>query len=229
MPAIPGRDMASRVQLDSRMARKIVTVLGAAAFAVAGCSSTVRGQPEGNVALTTSPAPVVASTTTTGAPVAQGDGGITPTGTTLSVGQTATVLYQTKDLSKETTRLAVTAVSVKKGSISDLKNFDLDAQTKVSQPFYVTMSFRNTGPSVMEPSGIFGLIKAMNTDGDELNSLSLIGSFKPCDGDVPKTLAVGAEYTDCRVYLAPAGQDIGKVVFGFYIELDRTEITWKAV
>jgi hypothetical protein len=138
-------------------------------------------------------------------------------------------MYETKSLSKDGTKLAVTAVSVKAGSIDDLADFDLDAQSKVSDPFYVTVSFQNVGPLPMEPGGIFGVINAQNTAGDELNRLSLIGEFKPCQGDVPDNLAVGASYTDCEVYLAPAGQDVSKVVLGFYFgDADRTEITWTA-
>jgi hypothetical protein len=46
---------------------------------------------------------------------------------------------------------------------------------------------------------------------------------------VPDNLAVGASYTDCGVYLAPAGQDISKVVLAFYLgDADRTEVTWTA-
>ena len=227
MRARRGRDMTSRAEIGSH-STKIVTVISAAALTLAGCGSTVRGEPESKptVATTTTATP----STTSAAPVPVGDDtGTTPTGTTLTVGQTATVAYQTKDLSKESTKLAVTVASVKKGAISDLRDFNLDAQTKVSQPFYVTVTFRNTGPKEMEPSGIFGLIKAVNPAGDELNRLSLIGEFKPCDGDTPKTLAVGAAYTDCDVYLAPAGQDVGTVVFGFYLDSNRTEITWKVV
>lgn len=209
----------------------IITVLSAAALTLAGCGSTVNGTASGDpLATTKAPPPSHSSAAPPSPSTGSGtgdDGALTPTGTTLTVGQTATVKYAVKDLSKETTRLNVTAVSVKKGAIKDLKDFNLDAQTKVSDPFYITMTFRNAGPREMEPGGIFGLVRAHNTAGDELNRLSLIGTFKPCDGDVPKTLAVGASYTECEVYIAPAGQEIGNVNFWFYLEDQRTEITWK--
>jgi hypothetical protein len=208
--------------------KKIVLYI-AAALALAGCGSTVRGQPASAPA-TGSPTPASTDTaaSSTVPPVTGGDdAGTTPSGTTLKVGQPATVRYETKDQSKESTKLEVTATSVKKGAISDLKDFNLDAQTKVSEPYYVTITFRNTGPNPMEPGGIFGLIRAHNTAGDELSRLSLIGEFKKCDGEVPKTLAVGQTYTDCGVYIAPSGQSLGDVVFGFYLDSKRTEITWK--
>jgi hypothetical protein len=202
----------------------------AAALAVAGCSNSVQGEPA-DVAQEKPAEPAAASTPapTSAKPDAGGGGGgkLTPTGATLKVGQTATVEYETKSLAKQTTRLAITAKAVRKGAIADLKDFNLDAQTKVSEPFYVTMTFKNVGSRPMEPGGIFGLINAHNTDGDELNRLSLLGDFKKCEGTPPKTLKVGASYTECDVYIAPAGQDVGKVVFGHFVDTTETEITWK--
>jgi hypothetical protein len=200
----------------------------AGALFLAGCSSTVQGSPADQPAKAEVSASPVAEPSSVPPPAPKGGSALTPTGTTLKVGKTATVRYAVKDLGKESTKLAVTAKSMRKGSISDLAGFDLDAQTKVSEPFYVTMTFRNVGPKPMEPGGIFGLIEAHNTAGDPLNRLSLLGDFKTCEGIPPKTLAVGASFTECDVYVAPAGQDIGAVVFGFYLgDADRTEITWK--
>jgi hypothetical protein len=207
--------------------RKTIIAACAAVLALAGCGTETAGAASPGTALPKSPTTTSSSTSSQAPPA--GDGGITPSGTTLAVGETATVMYETKSLSKDGTQLAVTVVSVKAGSIDDLKDFDLDAQSKISDPFYVTVSFKNVGPLPMEPGGIFGVINAHNTAGDELNRLSLIGEFAPCEGDVPDNLDVGASYTDCDVYLAPAGQDVSKVVLGFYFgDADRTEITWTA-
>ena len=211
--------------------RKSVLAICAAvaALAVAGCSNSVQGEPA-DVAQEKPAEPAAASTSAppSATPDAGGGGGkLTPTGTTLKVGQPATVEYETKSLAKQTTHLMITAKAVRKGAIADLKDFNLDAQTKVSEPFYVTMTFKNVGPRPMEPSGIFGLINAHNNDGDELNRLSLIGEFTKCEGSPPKTLKVGASFTECDVYVAPAGQDVGKVVFGHFIDTTETEITWK--
>jgi hypothetical protein len=206
--------------------RKTIIAVCAAALVLAGCGSETAGAAAPGTKLPDTPPATSSSTSEKPA----GDGSLTPTGTTLAVGQTATVMYETKSLSKEGTKLAVTVTSVKAGSIDDLEDFDLDAQSKVSDPFYVAVSFQNVGPLPMEPGGIMGVIAAHNTAGDEMNRLSLIGDFAPCEnGAVPDNLAVGASYTDCGVYLAPTGQDIGKVVLGFYFgDADRTEITWTA-
>src|SRR5262245_34272756 len=99
--------------------RKIVIAACAAALALAGCATEAGG--------TAAPATTVpdkpSSSTTSSTPPPPSDG-LTATGTTLAVGQPATVMYETKSLSKDGTKLAVTVVSVKAGSIDDLKDFD---------------------------------------------------------------------------------------------------------
>jgi len=207
--------------------RKTIIAACAAVLALAGCGTETAGAAAPGTSVPKSTVATSSSTSAEATPAS--DGGLTPSGTKLAVGETATVMYETKSLSKDGTQLAVTVTSVKAGSIGDLADFDLDAQSKVSDPFYVTVNFKNVGPLPMEPGGIFGVIDAHNTSGDELNRLSLIGDFAPCQGDVPDNLAVGADYTDCEVYLAPTGQDISDVVLGFYFgDADRTEITWTA-
>lgn len=207
--------------------RKTVIAACAAVLVLAGCASEKAGAAAPSTSLPESPVAESSSASEEAPPATEG--GLTPTGTTLAVGETATVMYETKSLSKEGTQLAVTVTSVKAGSIDDLADFDLDAQSKVSDPFYVAVSFKNVGPLPMEPGGIFGVISAHNTAGDELNRLSLIGDFEPCDGEVVENLDVGASYTDCGVYLAPTGQDVSKVTLAFYFgDAERTEITWTA-
>ncbi|MFE9500360.1 hypothetical protein [Streptomyces collinus] len=152
-----------------------------------------------------------------------------PDGENLKIGEGVKVNYETKPLSKKETKLSIAVMSIKKGSIRDMEKFDLPAQVKESEPFYVTVKFRNKGPFTTEPGGIFGLFKAYNENDDELSPLNLIGEFKKCDGDTPKSLAVGAEYTDCRVYTAPKGQNLKYVEFGRYdADLNRTEVKWNA-
>ncbi|MFC0626075.1 hypothetical protein [Kribbella deserti] len=210
--------------------RKIATLFCGTALLIAGCGSVDR--PESAEALESAKAPEPTITVSSApasppSPTSDGNSSITESGTTLPVGRTATVLFETKPQSKQSTKLATTVLSVKKGSIGDLKNFKLDAHAKMAVPFYVTVKFRNVGPKSMEPTGIFGLIKAQNPAGEDLGKLSLFGEFKPCGGIPPEQLPQGATFTQCSVYLAPAGQKVGKVVFGFYLgNADRTEISW---
>ncbi len=52
--------------------------------------------------------------------------------------------------------LAELTVTVRKGSISDLSSFDLDAQTKLGVPFYVTGVVKNVGKAASKVSGWAG-------------------------------------------------------------------------
>jgi hypothetical protein len=226
------RDCNSGRQADPMQLRKIIIAVGVSTLAVAGCGTEVTGQPAGapTTTSTTSPAgetfdpsgPPTAPTS----PAAEGSEG-TPSGTTLTVGQTATVKWETSE-TKAISNLEITAASVQKGAIADLKKFQLDAQTKASEPYYVTMKFTNKGPQEADTGGIFGVIDAQNSSGDELARLSLLGTFDKCDGDEPDKLAVGASYTYCQVYIAPAGQNIDKLVFMHYAASEKQEITWTA-
>ncbi|MFC4943684.1 hypothetical protein [Pseudonocardia sp. GCM10023141] len=212
--------------ISTRKQRLLVAAAGLATVALAGCSSTVAGLPSPAAGIGPAAVAAPASTGAAPAPSAAPAGGVTPTDTTLPVGKAATVNYATDSTEKETTTLEVTVKTVQQGSVNDLSGFELDAQAKQSDPAYVTVTFRNTGTKAMDPGGIFGLFNAFNTAGDKLGSVTLLGDFPKCDGLPPDSLAAGESFTSCEVYIAPKGQSVTKVVFGFYVDLKRTEITW---
>ena len=209
------------------MTRQLVLAAGLlVAMALAGCSTSVAGQPSAAApaaSVSVSAAPAAVSTP---AAAPEGNGTPTPTGTRLPVGQAATVAYPVDRAQTGITTLEVTVTSVQQGTIDDLADFELDAQTKLGDPSYVTVSLRNTGTAAMDPGGIFGLINAVNAAGDELAGLSLFGDFPVCEGLPPESLAPGASFSECDVYIAPKGQPTSAVIFAFYLALDRTEITW---
>lgn len=208
------------------MKRHLILVAGALAFALAGCSTSVAGVPSASPGPAPSAPAATAAAAAPPAPAAAEPGKPTPTGTKLGVGSPATVLYATDSTDTATTSLEVVVKSIEPGAIEDLSNFDLDAQAKQGAPFYATVSFRNTGTVAMDPGGIFGLINGYNAEDDKVSRLSLIGSFKKCDGIPPDTLAPGESFTNCEVYIAPKGQQVRKIEFGFYVGSKRTEITW---
>jgi hypothetical protein len=144
---------------------------------------------------------------------------------------TATVPYEFEyDGQKTTTTLAVTAVSVEKGAIADLKDFKLDTEEKASDPYYVTMKYRNIGKTAVSPYQFATGISAKTSGGNSLRFfLDRPSDFAKCDeGDLPETLAPGAEYTGCGVYGAPAGQDVANVVYRAQADSSKKEIkvTW---
>ena len=77
--------------------------------------------------------------------------GFTPDGTKLKFGQTARVGYSYG--TGATTGPYELTVTVKKGSIKDLSDFDLDAQTKLGVPFYVTEVVKNAGKAAGKVTG----------------------------------------------------------------------------
>jgi hypothetical protein len=213
-----------------------LSLIAAAALGVllTACSSSKSGSGSAvtTVPVTTSAAapstPAVTSVAPSSAAAPSGGAaGLTPTDSTLSLGATAKVLYELKTLSNETTTLAIAVQSIKQGSISDLKDFKLDAQTKTGVPFYVTASFKNVGAKAVDPGGIFGTISAFNEAGDEVPSINLIGDFPKCEGLPPDSLAPGKSFTECDVYIAPAGQKVASVVYEHFVGDNKTKITWK--
>jgi hypothetical protein len=99
-------------------------------------------------------------------------------------------------------------LSVQTGSLADLKNFDLDAQTKVSTPFYLSIQVTNVGTTAVDTSGFAGLLTVDDQAGDPLDSLTLLGDFAKCEGSIPDSLAPGASGQECDVYTAPKGQQV---------------------
>jgi hypothetical protein len=146
------------------------------------------------------------------------DGGSAPAdsaGKTLALGQRAVtdyVDYGEKDT--KPTKVAVSVLKVRKGSIADFKDFDLDAKQKKSVPYYVDAKFENLGSfaltrHLMEPS-------IEDSDGNEYKPLQLIilsGTFKPCPESSDAKLKPGASFTGCAPILLPKGTAFERVRF----------------
>jgi hypothetical protein len=161
------------------------------------------------------------------APAAAAGSGLTPDGTMLRFGQTARVGYNYG--TGATTGPYQLTVTVRKGSISDLSSFDLDAQTKLGVPFYITEVVKNVGKAAGNASGSGGALTVKNGAGDDLDSLTLLGDFPTCQGNPPDSLAPGKQFTECDVYIAPRGQSVASVAYQNYdnTTLDQTIVTWK--
>ena len=207
----------------SGFAAVIVSVL-AVGLVACGSGSSSSSQPAAPAAATdaASAVPVAASSGSASAAAL----GLTPDGTKLKFGQTAKVGYSYGTAA--TTGPYELTVTVKKGSISDLSDFDLDAQTKLGVPFYVTEVVKNVGTAVGKVSGWGGALTVKNVAGDEIDSITLLGDFPTCQGNPPDTLAPGKQFTECDVYIAPRGQSVASVAYQNYdnTTLDQTTVTW---
>jgi len=146
------------------------------------------------------------------------DGGAAPAdsaGKTLALGQRAVtdyVDYGAKNT--KPTKVAVSVLKVRKGSIAYFKDFDLDAKQKKSVPYYVDAKFRNLGSfaltrHLMEPS-------IEDRKGNEYKPLTLIvlnGTFKPCPESSDAKLKPGDSFTGCAPILLPKGTAFERVRF----------------
>ena len=213
---ISGTRPGIRTARGSGFAAIIVSVL------VAGLAACGSGSGSGSQAA----APAAAAKAGSTAPAAAVGSGLTADGTKLKFGQTARVGYSYG--SGATTGPYQLTVTVRKGSISDLSSFDLDAQTKLGVPFYITEVVKNVGKADGNVSGWGGALTVENAAGDDLDSITLLGDFPTCQGTPPNTLAPGKQFTESDVYIAPRGQSVASVAYQNYdnTTLDQTTVTW---
>jgi hypothetical protein len=171
-------------------------------------------------------APAAATKAGSSSPAAAAGNGLSPDGTKLKFGQTAKVEYSYG--TGATTGPYELTVTVRKGSISDLSDFDLDAQSKLGVPFYVTEVVKNVGQAPGKVSGWGGALTVENAAGDDVDSITLLGDFATCQGNPPDTLEPGKQFTECDVYIAPRGQTVASIAFQNYdnTTLDQTTVTW---
>ena len=150
------------------------------------------------------------------------DGGVMPLGK-----RAVTDYIDYTGANPKTSKLGVTIVKVRKGKISDLKDFDLDAKQKKTVPYYVDAKFENLGSfaltrHLMEPS-------IEDSDGNEYKPLTLIvlsGTFKPCPESSAAKLKPGASFTGCASILLPKGTAFDRVRFNG--DVTKDPVFWGA-
>src|SRR5690606_15828626 len=101
---------------------------------------------------------------------------LTEGGTTLAVGEPASVVHEVVD--GAASAVTVTVRKITKGSIKDFGLFSLDQQSKSSTPFYVRVTVTNEGPAGL--GGAVLPIHAHDSRDTHLPASDIIGSFKPC-------------------------------------------------
>lgn len=149
-------------------------------------------------------------------------------GKTLALGQRAVtdyVDYGAKNTNP--TKVAVTVQKVRKGSIADFKDFDLDAKQKKTVPYYVDAKYENLGSfaltrHLMEPS-------IEDSHGNEYKPLTLIvlsGTFKPCPEPSAAKLKPGASFTGCASILLPKRTAFERVRFNG--DVTKDPVFWGA-
>lgn len=147
---------------------------------------------------------------------------LTPGGSSLEVGETATVAYEVRQ--GVVAVLDITVTRLEKTSFDEsFVGWDIDADTRAKKPYFVRATVTNAGETDLaeRPVPLY-IVDGSNT----LVEATTFGSaFKPCDpGLFPKSFPTGATLDACLVFLAPDKGDLTAVSFRPTQEYDP--ITW---
>ncbi len=155
-----------------------------------------------NAAATSSSTAAAAPATTAGA--------LTAPGTTLKVGQPATVQFDTtlnNGNNGPSYKLGVTIQSITLGKMSDFNGISLTGVPKGDIPTYVKLRMTNLSGKSMSTSNQdpADSVQAIDANGDADGNLIISGDFPPCpDTDTPNPFTAGQSFTTCETYMEPA-------------------------
>jgi hypothetical protein len=147
---------------------------------------------------------------------------LSPEGSQLAVGDTATVAYQLRQgvigvLDIKVTRLEKTSFG------KSFVGWDLDQGQKNSNPYFVRVTLTNRGENDLGDKQIpLYIVDGTNT---LVEATTFASSFTPCQpGVFPKKFKPGAKLKACMVFLSPKKGDLTAVSFRPTQEFDP--ITW---
>ena len=125
------------------------------------------------------------------------------------------------------TKVGVTVLKVRKGSIADFKDFDLDAKQRKTVPYYVDAKFENLGTFALSRNLMRPSIE--DSHGTEYRPTTLIvlgGTFKPCPEYSDAKLKPGDSFTGCAPIMLPKGKQFGRVRFEG--DVTKDPVFWSA-
>ena len=148
---------------------------------------------------------------------------ITKGGSTLEMGQPASVVYQVEQ--GATSVVTVTVDKVTKGNIKkDFTFFSLDEKAKSSTPYYVRVAVENNGPSGL--GGVTIPVLAHTSSNTVFPPSELVGTFKPCPNPaLPESFLKSSKADLCLVFFLPKGEKLSAVDLRTGAEADA--IHWK--
>ena len=131
-------------------------------------------------------------------------------GSTLAVGDSATVAYEPRqDL---VGAMEITVTSMEKATFDLFVGWDITKQIRSTAPYFVRAKVTNVGDTDLGGRPVPLYI----VDGENrlIESSLFTGSFKPCEGaSFPKKFKNGDTLKACMVYLAPGKGDLTAVSF----------------
>jgi hypothetical protein len=204
----------------------VVAVVLAAALGLAGCGGdqSSGGKPAGSGpsgSPTTSESP--AADASTGYTVTAPRGvELTDPGTSLSLGETATVAWPVDQRTVGT--LALTVTRLRRASISAFSDWKLDGDLLRATPYYVDVTARNVGRTDL--GGVRVPLYVLTDHNLLLESSPFETTFGPCPSEaLPERFRHGDTSRTCLVYLAPRHGDLLDVTFR--PDQEFAPITWR--
>ncbi len=148
---------------------------------------------------------------------------ITKGGSTLAVGEPASVVYRVEE--RAASAITVTVDKVRTGDIKkDFTFFSLDDKAKSSTPVYVDLAVVNEGPSGL--GGVSIPVLAHTTSNTVFPPNELVGEFKPCPNPaLPESFLEDAKADLCLVFLLPKGEKLQTIDLQTGTEADA--VHWK--
>jgi hypothetical protein len=202
MPCLRGHD-----RHDVRVTRpttRLLAVLAVGTLALTGCS--VEKKNDDAPSPKAEPSPVLP----TGNVVVPSGVTLTQAGTTLQLGQPATVAYEPNTQRSSVLQMSVT--SVQQGRISDFASYQLSDQTKKSTPYYVKVEVKNAGTGDLSRTGI--PLYAVDSSNSLNQQTSFNNTFAPCPSQpLPAGFTAGKSLSTCLVFVLRPGQTLTKVSY----------------
>jgi hypothetical protein len=209
-----------------RLPGSVLALLASAALVLTGCSGSGSSSPQtgpgiGGTSTSTSTGNGTGPTGSGSSVPAPKGITVTPQGTSLKLGQAATVAWQPDQKTVGAITMAVRKqVRV---PISTFRDFRLDGATRRSTPYFVYVSVKNVGPSDLGhvPVPLY-LLDHRHT---LLQASTFQARFPACPSrPLPGTFKHGSHATVCLVYFVPKHGTL--VAMSFRPTEDYEAITW---
>jgi hypothetical protein len=186
----------------------VATIL-AAALLVGACGSDSSSSQDTSTAspvpAATTPAPATTAATTPATTTTTPTAEVSAGGETMALGTRVVapyVVYGKNAATQQNTTLGVTVLRIRKGRISDFKDFNLDAKQKQTVPYFVEVKYENLGKLKLQR---FLLDPSIEDSGGQeykpLNLIVLSGTFKKCPQPSRSRLRGGQTFTLCAPFL----------------------------
>jgi hypothetical protein len=192
----------------------VVTLATALALAACGGDSSSDKGSSTPTPVATAPATTTTTTTASTAPPAEPSADVSAAGDTLALGKRVVAPYVVYASKVGGPEQHTTVLRVRKGKISDFKDFNLDKAQKKTVPYYVETKFENLGKLNLKRFLLDPSIE--DSDGQEYKALTLIvlsGTFKKCPKPSDRKLHAGQSFTLCSPILLPKGKTYERVRF----------------